>query len=134
MRDTDGECLALLRLDADPDLSLPRIRRLLREGHRIVGGLNRGASTDEQIYVDIAVLVSVDISGNRRDEPRHVRRAARAGKPGAAFVSGGGFQHVRIEEAIALHGNAGQGGVVQRPFEDVDVLRVVVLRNMRWFQ
>ena len=36
----------------------------------------------------------------------------------------GGLQHIRIEERVALHRDARQGGVIERPLQDVDVLGV----------
>ena len=122
----DGECVTSLRLDAHGGLAGPRVLRLLDKLDLVRTRFDRGLATDEQIHVEGIILVGVRETRHGRNEPGDIRGAARTAKPGAARVTAGRFQRVRIEEPVAFHRNSRQGGVVQRAFQDIDILGVVV--------
>ena len=82
-----------------------KISGLLDQGDLVVDGFDLPCAADEQVDVDITTFVGIGVTGHGGNEPRDIRRAARAAEPGAAGVLSCGFQWIRVEEPVTFHGN-----------------------------
>ena len=113
--------------DGDLDGAVPGVAGLLGEGDGAAAvQLHLRGAGDEQVDVEAAALVRVDVAGNGGQEAGDVAGAAGAAEPGAALVLAGGLERVRVEERLAVERDAREEAVVERPLHHVDVAGVGV--------
>src|SRR6185312_9213972 len=93
----DAELVRRLRIDRDPDLSRPRIVRLLADADLARADGELGAVAAIEMHRHEVVAGRIEIAADRGDQPRHVHRAAWAGMPDPTLVVTVALQGVLVE-------------------------------------
>ena len=112
-RNTDQEVgiLHTALLHSNLDVAVPRILGSLLQNHILAIHLDGRCITGKEVYIDVVILHTIEITWNRRDEAAQVTRAAGTAEPwlaGGVAISIEGIlavarQWVRIEESAAIH-------------------------------
>ncbi len=124
--DIDPEFSRPLRVDDDPDLTVPGVKRLLLQPNFLVPQRDARFTRRKQVQVKIFAACRVHEARDLRDKADDIARTASAVEPGAAAVLAERFQRIRIEEKISAQRNPGEKAVVKCPLQEVDVFSLAV--------
>ena len=122
--DIEGELRLPLWLDGELDLAVPRITgRLPEHDLDAIDGHGRAAA-DEQIHVNAAGFLRVDVARQGAHDLQEHRRAARAACHAQRVRSLPRLQGILVEVRIPLQRDAAQDAVVEHALQLVGVARV----------
>jgi len=112
-RNTDQEIgiLHTALLHSNLDVAVPRILGSLLQNHILAIHLDGRCITGKEVYIDVVILHTIEITRHRRDEAAQVTWAAGTSEPrlaGGVAIGIEGIlavarQWVRIEETTAIH-------------------------------
>ena len=121
-------------LDLYRDITIPRIVGLLLQYDILATHLDGSRVACKEVDIKLAILHSIHIAGERRDEATEVGRTAGTAKPRLALGSTIGIeliltvrrQRIGIEEAASVHTHTTDDTIVQGTLHTVNVFGITM--------